>query len=117
MPGTLWLDDDCGPCAGIRDHLLRMAPAGLTIAPASAFAHGTLWRARYVADDGHSASGVAAVARGMEHGSLLYAYPAWILLVPGLDRLAQLVSDALIAPPHAALNAPPGEVVRKNGRR
>ncbi|BAL87591.1 hypothetical protein AMIS_23710 [Actinoplanes missouriensis 431] len=105
VPARLWLDDDCGPCAGVRDLLLRQSPAGLTIEPAGP----DLWRARYEADDGHVASGVGAVARGMEHCGLLYAYPSWFLLLPGLDRLAQLVVDALIAPPHRA--------VGKNGAR
>jgi protein-S-isoprenylcysteine O-methyltransferase Ste14 len=109
VAGRLWLDDDCGPCAGVRDHLLRMRPAGLAVEPASGYPAGSLWRARYQADDGHTASGVAAVARGMEHGTVLSAYLGWVLLLPGLGRLAQLVSDALIAPPH--------EVVGKNGRR
>ncbi|WP_433830761.1 hypothetical protein ACQP2E_11690 [Actinoplanes sp. CA-015351] len=106
VPGRLWLDDDCGPCAAVRD---RLAGTSLSLESASAFPGPTLWRARYEADDGHTASGVAAVARGIEHCGLLYAYPSWFLLLPGLDRLAQLVTDALIAPPHPA--------VEKNGVR
>ena len=109
---ALWLDDDCGPCAAVRDFLLRRPPVGLTIRPASQHPE-VLWRARYEAPDGHTASGVAAVARALEHGGLLWAYAAWFLLLPGLDRLAQLISDALIAPPHPAGGAPLGD----NGRR
>ncbi len=105
----LWLDDDCGPCAGVRDRLLDGSPRWLTIEPASRFPGATLWRARYEAADGYTASGVAAVARALEHGGLLRAYAGWVLLLPGLDRFAQLVTDALIAPPHPA--------VGKNGGR
>ncbi|BBH67699.1 hypothetical protein ACTI_43840 [Actinoplanes sp. OR16] len=113
-PGSarLWLDDDCGPCSGVRDLLLRSSPVGLTILPASSFDGPVLWRARYEADDGHVASGVAAVARGLGHGTVLQAYAGWLLILPGLNQSAQLVVDALIAPPH-----PAGAVtVGKNGR-
>jgi len=103
----LWLDADCGPCATVRDVLLRGEPSGLTVHAAAEFP-GTLWRARYESDDGHVADGVGAVARGMEHTRLLWAYTGWVLLVPGLRTLAQLVADALIAAPHpVGQNEPP----------
>jgi protein-S-isoprenylcysteine O-methyltransferase Ste14 len=100
-PARLWLDDDCGPCAAVRDFLLARAPSRLTIVPAATYDR-PLWRARYAADDGHTASGVAAIAHGLDHVSLGWAYAGWLLRMPVLDRLAQLVTDALIAPPHPA---------------
>lgn len=54
VPGRLWLDDDCGPCAAVRD---RLSGRSLRLEPASAFPGPALWRARYEADDGHTASG------------------------------------------------------------
>ncbi|MBW6439340.1 isoprenylcysteine carboxylmethyltransferase family protein [Actinoplanes hulinensis] len=111
VPARLWLDDDCGPCTTVRDALQRRHPAGLTILPASTHP-GTLWRARYEAADGHTADGVAAVARSLEHIGALPAYISMFLLLPGLNRLAQLITDALIAPPHPAGGAP----LRQNDR-
>jgi protein-S-isoprenylcysteine O-methyltransferase Ste14 len=102
VAARLWLDDDCGPCSAVRDALLGRAPVNLAIRPASEYPE-TLWRARYEAVDGYRAHGVAAVARGLEHTGLLRAYAGWILLLPGLTGLAQMVIDALIAPPHPAL--------------
>jgi protein-S-isoprenylcysteine O-methyltransferase Ste14 len=102
VPGRLWLDDDCGPCSAVRDHLLRRSPVNLTIRPAPEYPE-TLWRARYEGADGYQADGVGAVARGLEHTGLLRAYIGWILLLPVLNGLAQVVADALIAPPHPAL--------------
>lgn len=99
-PARLWLDDDCGPCAAVaglfrrRGSRLRVVPAGESPVP--------LWRARYAGPDDAPASGVAAVARGLGHVTLGWAYAGWVLQLPVVDRLAQLVTDALIAPPHLA---------------
>ncbi len=68
----------------------------------------TRWRARYEGDDGNTTDGVGAVARAFGHTGLPAAYASWLLPLPGMRQLAQLVTGALIAPPHPAL--------RQNGR-
>jgi hypothetical protein len=51
---------------------------------------------------------VAAVARGVEHVNLGWAVAGWILRVPLLDRLAQVIVDGLgggprrLSPPEGA---------------
>nr|WP_240947821.1 methyltransferase [Planosporangium mesophilum] len=100
-PATLWLDDDCGPCAATTGFLQRRRPAELTLAPAREHEQ-PLWRAQYAGGDGHSERGVAAVARGLEHVNLAWAYLGWLLRLPGIGWLAQVVTDAMIAPPHLA---------------
>lgn len=98
---TLWLDEDCGPCAATSGFLRRRQPGRLRLAPAGA--HPTpLRRARYQAADSHQADGMAAVARGLEHVNLGWAYLGWLLRLPGVGWLAQVVTDAMIAPPHLA---------------
>ncbi|RKN24013.1 isoprenylcysteine carboxylmethyltransferase family protein [Micromonospora musae] len=98
---VLWLDDDCGPCAAVWRFLDRRAPVNLTIAPAAEHPQ-VLWRAGYAGGDGHTDRGVAAVARALEHVNLGWALVGWTLRLPGITWLAQLVSDAMIAPPHPA---------------
>lgn len=112
---TLWLDDQCGPCGAVVSFFGRRVtrslseghpasdsgPRGLVIAPAAVHP-GPLWRAEYAGGDGHTERGVAAVARGLEHINLGWAYAGWFLRLPGVGWLAQLVTDALIAPPHRA---------------
>lgn len=95
-PATLWLDEDCGPCASVLSFFARRGTS-LVLAPADG-----IRRARYEGPDGSPASGVAAVARGFGHVTLGWAYTGWVLQLPLIDRLAQLVTDALIAPPHLA---------------
>lgn len=100
-PSRLWLDDDCGPCTAVHDFLRRREPRRLDLL-AAARAPTVLWRARYDGADGCTASGVAAVARGLQHVTLGWAYAGWVLQLPGVGWLTQLVTDALIAPPHPA---------------
>ncbi|MEU4677572.1 isoprenylcysteine carboxylmethyltransferase family protein [Micromonospora sp. NPDC023737] len=99
-PAVLWLDVDCGPCAAVWQFLERRRPVNLTIAPASEHPR-MLWRAEYTGDDGHTERGVAAVARALEHVDLGWAWLGWFLRVPGVTWAAQLVTDAMIAPPHS----------------
>lgn len=98
---TVWLDADCGPCSAVWRTLARRRPTALHIAPAAEHPQ-VLWRARYTAADGHLERGVAAVARAFEHTHLGWAYVCWALRLPVLAQLAQLVTDALIMPPHPA---------------
>ena len=102
----LWLDEDCGPCAATGGFLRRRKPARLHLAPAGAHP-APLHRARYEAADGYHADGVAAVARGLEHVNLGWAYLGWLLRLPGIGWLAQVVTDAMIAPPHLAKRRTP----------
>nr|WP_205861214.1 methyltransferase [Planosporangium flavigriseum] len=115
LPGTpavLWLDDDCGPCTATAGFLRRRRPGRLTLAPAQEYER-PLWRAQYAGGDGHSERGVAAVARGLEHVNLGWAYVGWLLRLPGIGWLAQVVTDAMIAPPHLA--GPPAARTRGEG--
>jgi hypothetical protein len=61
-----------------------------------------LTRLTYVGTDGHTASGVAAFARALEHLHLGWALLAWLLLLPGAGRFAQLVVDAVGGGPLAS---------------
>ncbi|MFJ8686343.1 methyltransferase [Micromonospora wenchangensis] len=96
---VLFLDDGCGPCAATWRFVARRRPVGLLVRPAAA-AEGVLWRAAYTDGDGRSERGVAAVARALGHLHLGWAVVGWILRLPGVGWLAQLVTDAMITPPH-----------------
>jgi protein-S-isoprenylcysteine O-methyltransferase Ste14 len=112
-PAVLWLDDGCGPCAAVWRFLARRRPVGLTLASAATHG-GVLWRAEYVGGDGHRERGVAALARALEHVDLGWALAGWALRLPGVVWLAQLVSDAMIAPPHPAGTRGEGCPTRSN---
>jgi protein-S-isoprenylcysteine O-methyltransferase Ste14 len=97
-PARLHLAGSCDVCNSTATALARLDPAGLTLHPAEEH-RVALRRARYEAPDGHTADGVAAVARGLEHAHLGWAMIGWALRIPGLDRAVQLFVDALGAGP------------------
>lgn len=100
MPeAVLWLDVSCDPCREVDGLLRRGRPLRLVLR-AAAQHDPPLRRARYASGDRHEGRGVAAVARALDHVNIGWAYLGWLLRVPGIDQLAQLVTDALIAPPH-----------------
>ncbi len=101
VPAVLFLDDGCGPCSRVQETLARHHPVGLTLASAAEHPQ-TLWRARYESADGHTENGVAAVTRALEHVNLFWANAGWLLRLPALSRLAQLLTDAYITSPHPA---------------
>ena len=91
---TVWVNYSCGVCAPIASFLSRRRPFGLTIRDA---AHHTdsLRRLRYERADGASFDGVAGVGACLEHLNLGWAMIGWLLRVPVLWRLWQLVGDAV----------------------
>jgi protein-S-isoprenylcysteine O-methyltransferase Ste14 len=99
-PAVLWLDEACRECQIIRDLLARRNPVALVLRPAHDLGR-PIRRARY-ADGGSGERGVAAVGRAFEHVDLGWAYVGWLVRLPGIGWLAQLVTDALIAAPHTA---------------
>ena len=104
-PAVLWLDLGCVECRAVGRFLGERRAFDLTVTAARD--HRTpLWRARYAGVDGHQERGVAAVARGLEHIHLGWAYVGWFLRCPGLAGLAQLVVDAAIAPRRPAGREP-----------
>ena len=100
-PAVLWLDDECRECRIVRDLLARRDPVALDLRPAHILGR-PIRRAHYEADGGSHERGVAAVGRAFEHVGLGWAYVGWLVRLPGIGWLAQVVTDALIAAPHAA---------------
>jgi predicted DCC family thiol-disulfide oxidoreductase YuxK len=98
-PDVVWLDVHCAACAAAMAFLRRRRPFRLTLAAAGEH-HPPLWRSRYRCADGYTEQGVSAVARALEHVNLCWAYLGWLLRLPVIDWLAQIVTDALIAAPH-----------------
>jgi hypothetical protein len=104
LPGPaarLWLDGGCGPCLAIGGFLRERGARRLAVVPAHRHRQ-PLWRSQYAGGDGHRERGVAAVARALEHVNLAWAWLGWLLRLPGVGWLTQLVTDAMIAPPHEA---------------
>ncbi|CAM3270699.1 methyltransferase family protein [Tsukamurella hominis] len=94
-PAELWVSATCSVCAPVGAWFARRAPGQLTIRAAEEHPAG-LRRVRYSRPDGTgTASGIAAIGRGLEHLGLGWAVVGWILRAPLLAPVLQVAADAL----------------------
>jgi protein-S-isoprenylcysteine O-methyltransferase Ste14 len=94
-PATLFLSETCTICRQTRDLVESTKPADLTLSAAEGCTVAGLRRALYVGPDGLQASGLAAVARGLEHSGPGWAYLGWLTRLPVLRQLLQLLVDGM----------------------
>lgn len=92
---TLYLSETCPICRQTRDLVESTKPAQLNFSPAEGCTVAGLRRALYVGPDGLQASGLAAVARGLEHSGPGWAYLGWLARLPVLRQLLQLLIDGM----------------------
>ncbi len=98
---TLYVDMDCGPCRQVGEFYLGRDPVGLTIAAAAAYPGPPLWRVTY-GRGSHEVAGTRALATALEHLHFGWAMLGWLLRLPGVAWLAQVIGDATGNGPHLA---------------
>jgi hypothetical protein len=96
---TLLVAFSCATCSSVGRWFIARHPVGLDIAPAEASGDVGIRRITYIPDSGPPSQGVAAIARGLEHIHLGWATIGWVLLLPGVLQLAQLISDVYAPSP------------------
>lgn len=96
--GALYVAMDCGMCRGLGSWVAARGPTALTMRPAADHPE-VLYRLTYENEEGVRWSGVAALARAMDHLNLGWAMAGWALSLPVLRHFAQLCGDAFGAGP------------------
>ena len=97
---TLFVSEDCGMCRPVGQWFRRHGARGLTIVAAEQHPSRALMRITYEpADGGRPSDGVGAVARALEHVHLGWAMIGFLLRVPIVSAVAQLLADASGAEP------------------
>ena len=103
-PARLYADLDCRPCRQVAEWIRSRRPAGLEIVPADRHDPPDLLRMTYEAGGGggggggeplYSARGVVALARALEHVHLGWALVGWIIRLPLLRTVLQVIVDAV----------------------
>jgi protein-S-isoprenylcysteine O-methyltransferase Ste14 len=90
----LFVATSCGVCREVARWFAQHQARHLAIVPAESHP-GTLRRITYDPGDGtREASGIEAIARGLEHIHLGWAILGWFLRLPGVGQVAQLLADA-----------------------
>jgi protein-S-isoprenylcysteine O-methyltransferase Ste14 len=92
-PATLFVAFSCGTCSSVGRWFLSHQPIGLQILPAEEAEDPALRRVTYSLPGGPPARGVKAIAKALEHVHLGWAVVGWVLLLPGVSWLAQLLAD------------------------
>lgn len=94
-PAALYLSETCSICRQTRDLVESTKPVGLALRPAERCTVAGLRRALYVGPDGLQASGLAAIARALEHSGPGWAYLGWLVRLPVVRPLLQLLVDGM----------------------
>ncbi len=95
-PATLYVATTCLPCSELAQWFSARHPIGLTLAAAEHHPTQDLLRLTYDPGDGSPPEqGLAALACGLEHIHLGYAFIGWTLRLPLVDPLLQLLVDAV----------------------
>jgi protein-S-isoprenylcysteine O-methyltransferase Ste14 len=101
-PATLFVGAHCEMCRDVARWFERRGARQLSIVPAEMHPSGALRRITYEpADGGRAASGVEAVARALEHIHLGWALVGFVLRLPVVCEVAQLLADASGAEPRS----------------
>jgi protein-S-isoprenylcysteine O-methyltransferase Ste14 len=91
----LYVSETCGTCSQVARWFKARRPIGLSIVAAEAHPSHALQRITYEPFDGSpAASGIAAVARGLEHVHLGWAIAGFALRLPVVYPMVQLIVDA-----------------------
>lgn len=93
----------CSTCSSVGRWFLARKPVGLTIAPAEDVKDLGLRRVTYICAGSEPDRGVVAIARALEHIHLGWAITGWILGLPVVSHLAQLIADVFGPSPHAVV--------------
>ncbi len=93
---AIYLDLECGPCAQMGRWFAKQQPVGLRICPLEEHPGGVPARITYrFGNDGREENGMAAVGRALEHVHLGWAFCGWMLRLPGICQMAQMIADAI----------------------
>ena len=103
--GTLYVAMDCGMCRGVGNWVAARRPTALRMRPAADHPE-VLYRLTYEGADGTRWSGLAALARAMEHLHLGWALTGWAISLPVVRHFLQLCADAFGAGPRPSREVP-----------
>jgi len=96
----LFVSEHCQMCRDVARWFNRRGARQLAIVPAETHPSRALTRITYEPADGsHSASGIEAIARALEHIHLGWAFVGFFFRLPGVRALTQLLADASGAEP------------------
>ena len=104
-PATVFVGTTCEPCSDVGRFLARRHPHMLKVAAAEDSGE-QMTRITYRAHTVGTETGLAAIGRSVEHINLAWAIASWIVRLPLIGPLLQLVADAVGAGPRQLSRKP-----------
>ena len=93
---ALYLDLDCGPCGHFARWFTAQYPTRLRILPLAGHFPNTLNRITYrAAGSQREVQGIHATARALDHLNLAWAFCGWMLRLPLIAWVAELIIEAV----------------------
>lgn len=93
---ALYLDLDCGPCGHFARWFTAQYPTRLRILPLAAHFPSTINRITYrAAGSQREVQGIHATARALDHLNLAWAFCGWMLRLPLIAWVAELIIEAV----------------------
>ena len=103
----LYVSETCGPCSEVKRWFESHGAIGLEVMAAEEYPGGELMRVTYRASvETTPETGVAALARGLEHIHFGWAMVGFAARLPGVGWFLQLLADASGAGPKRITRAP-----------
>ena len=94
-PARLFVAESCGMCRDVGSWFRARRAAHLMVLPAESHPSRSLRRITYEpGDGGPAATGVAALARALEHVHFGWAFAGFVVRLPLLKQTVQLLADA-----------------------
>jgi protein-S-isoprenylcysteine O-methyltransferase Ste14 len=92
---TLYVSEECNMCREVAGWYRSRGVRGLAIVPAEDHPREALTRITYESVDGsYRATGTDAIGRALEHIHLGWAFAGWVMRLPIVSSLIQLMTDA-----------------------
>lgn len=98
-PARLYVAASCVACSSLGRWIADRGPVSLDLLAAEDAPDLECERLTYIGPDGYHCQGIAALARALEHLNLGWALAGWVLRLPVVCQLVQLIGDAVGAGP------------------
>lgn len=103
---TLLIAYSCRTCSAVGRWFLARHPIGLRIAPAEDSSDPELRRATYLPANGRPSRGVVAIGHALAHINIGWAIMGWVVALPGISHLIQLLVDVFGPRPRRVAGLP-----------
>ncbi|HZR57887.1 MAG TPA: methyltransferase [Terriglobales bacterium] len=104
FPARLYVAESCGACSQVKEWFEQQSAIGLQVIAAELYPGQSLFRITYDPCDGNAEeTGVAAIARAIEHINFAFAFCGWVMRLPMIRPCLQLLIDASGGHPRSLL--------------